>query len=142
MLNHAEAMLSTHPRPAAINRTVLVEALQTLHDCALTCTSCADACLAEKNVQNLTRCIRLNLDCADVCAVTARLLERQTEPNDPLLRRQLEVCQAVCQACGTECEHHAHHHEHCRVCAEACRACAEACHAVMLEVPAEAAPAH
>jgi hypothetical protein len=104
----------------------------------LTCTSCADACLGEKGVQNLVRCIRLNLDCADICAVTARLLTRQTEPPLALLRRQLEVCEAACQACEAECDQHAHHHEHCRVCAEACRRCAEACHALLPEVPADA----
>jgi hypothetical protein len=141
MLTHAEAMLSTHPQPLPINRTVVVECLQALHDCALACASCADACLGEKNVQNLVRCIRLNQDCADVCETTARLLTRHTEPHSPLLRRQLEVCEAACQACGAECEKHAHHHEHCRVCAEACRACAEACHAALQQVPAQAVPA-
>ena len=136
MPNHAEAMLAYHPRPININRAVLLEALAALHHCTLACTSCADACLGEKEPQNLVRCIRLNLDCADVCAATARLLTRQTEPSGALVRRQLEVCEAFCQACQTECEKHAHHHEHCRVCAEACKRCAEACHAVLVEVPA------
>ena len=138
MLNHAQAMLAAHPRPININLAVLQECLQALHDCAFTCTSCADACLGEKEVQNLVRCIRLNLDCADVCTATARLLARHTEPQSALLRRQLQVCQEVCQACSQECAQHAHHHEHCRVCAEACRRCADACQAVMLEVPTSA----
>jgi len=135
MLSHAQAMLSTHPRPIQMNMTVLLDCLAACHDCAQTCTSCADACLGEKTVQNLVRCIRLNLDCADICETTGRLLSRHTETHGPLLRRQLELCREACQACGLECEKHAHHHEHCRVCAEACRQCAEACQALLLEVP-------
>jgi hypothetical protein len=138
MADHVEAMLASHPRPLDINRTMLREALVALQDCELTCTSCADACLGEKEVQSLVRCIRTNLDCADICAVTARTLARQTEPSLALVRRQLEACEAACRACEAECEQHAHHHEHCRVCAEACRRCAEACHAVLPEVPADA----
>jgi hypothetical protein len=135
MLNHAEAMLKTHPRPIDINQRVLVECLQACHDCAQSCTTCADACLGEKEVQTLTRCIRLNLDCADICAVTARLISRHTDSYGPLQRQQLQVCQEACEACAKECDKHAHHHEHCRVCAEACRQCAEACQALLLEVP-------
>ena len=35
---------------------------------AQVCTACADACLGEDDVGELTRCIRLDLDCADLCA--------------------------------------------------------------------------
>jgi hypothetical protein len=135
MLSHAEAMLAAHPRTIEINMSVLVACLAACHDCAQSCTSCADACLGEKEPQNLVRCIRLNLDCADICAVTARLLARHTESHSPLLRRQLEVCREACQACADECQKHAHHHQHCQVCAEACHQCAEACQALLLEVP-------
>jgi hypothetical protein len=40
--------------------------------------SCADACLAEDLVKELTQCIRLNLDCADVCNITGRIATRRT----------------------------------------------------------------
>ena len=43
-------------------------------DCAATCTSCADADLGEGDVQELVRCIRLCLDCADVCDATGRIV--------------------------------------------------------------------
>jgi hypothetical protein len=42
---------------------------------------CADACLGEEKVEMLRRCIRLNLDCADVCNATGRMLSRQQEPD-------------------------------------------------------------
>ncbi len=95
--------------------------------CALTCTSCADACLAEEQVQELVRCIRLNLDCADVCNATGSVLTRQTSPDPGLARNMLEACAEACRVCAQECERHARHHEHCRVCAEACRRCEQVC---------------
>lgn len=40
----------------------------------------ADACLAEgEHLQQLVKCIHVNLDRADICEVTARELSRQTE---------------------------------------------------------------
>ena len=49
--------------------------------CAATCTSCADACLGENTVQNLVRCIRLNLDCADICDTAGHVASRRTGSN-------------------------------------------------------------
>ena len=100
------------------------------HECfdrAATCTSCADACLGEQDVQELLRCIRINHDCADACATTGRILTRQTAPDVGVLRAAIQACAAACRACGEECEWHAEHHEHCRVCSRACGRCEQAC---------------
>jgi len=128
-MDHVQQMLDTHPRPSQADRSALVECIQACYDCAQTCTACADACLGEQRVQELVRCIRLNLDCFDVCVTTGNLLSRQTEAEWSLLRKQLEACAEACRACGKECEGHAQHMnmEHCRVCAESCRRCEEAC---------------
>jgi hypothetical protein len=130
------SMLDTHPVTSEIDRSLLDEALRAITECALTCTSCADACLGESDVQDLVRCIRLNLDCADVCDATARILVRQTETDWRLVRSQLETCAEACRTCGEECRRHAVHHEHCRVCAEACQRCAEACDRLLAALPA------
>ena len=124
-------MLHTHPRAAEVNAAQLKACIEACYACDQACTACADACLSEANVQSLVRCIRLNLDCADVCATTGRMLLRQSEPPAALLRQTLELCAAACRACAAECEKHAHHHEHCRVCAEACSACEQACRALV-----------
>ncbi len=94
-----------------------------LNSCATLCNHCATACLEEDNVQMLVKCIKLDLDCADVCTVVAALLARGSEHGKHLLKE----CAEICKACADECEKHAHHHEHCKRCAEACRACADAC---------------
>jgi hypothetical protein len=76
----------------------------------------------------LKQCIRLNLDCGDVCAATGAIATRRTGSNEILIQNMLESCALACRPCGEECESHAEEHQHCRICAEACRRCEQACH--------------
>jgi hypothetical protein len=124
-MHHVTTILETHPEATA--NEALARCVLECSVCALTCTSCADACLAEEHVQELVRCIRLNLDCAEICEATGRVLTRQTSFEQGVAQSMLDACVQVCRACAEECERHAHHHEHCRVCAEACRRCEQAC---------------
>ncbi len=127
-MSHIRSMLDTHPRPGgAIGADVLADVLRALDECARTCALCADACLGEDMVDELRRCIRLNLDCAALCRTTGDVLSRLVEPDSTVLRATLEACVAACTACGTECASHAEMHEHCKVCAESCRQCEDAC---------------
>ena len=130
-MHHAKRMLETHPHPSSMDREALASCVHACFDCEQTCTACADACLAEDMVAELRRCIRLNLDCADICGATGRLLSRQTEPNPAVLRAQLEACVEACRQCARECGQHMQKHEHCRVCADACRECEGACLALL-----------
>jgi hypothetical protein len=120
-------MLETHPREIDLDRGRLAAAIDELIACSEACTSCADACLSEGMVAELTTCIRTNLDCADICGATARVLSRQTGHDANISRTMLEACAVACKSCGDECGRHADMHEHCRICAEACRACEQAC---------------
>ena len=97
--------------------------LAALHACLASCEHCATACLGEQSVQMLTLCIQLDRDCADICALTARVLARGSN----YARHLLATCADVCMACGDECEKHAAHMPHCKECAESCRRCEEAC---------------
>ena len=135
-MSHAEEMLRTHPQFSISTNPALAACIEACFECAQTCTMCADACLGEEHVAHLRRCIRLNLDCADICAATGRLLARQTETDWMLIRSQVQVCLTACQLCATECEQHASMHEHCRVCAEACRRCEAACQALLTAIAA------
>lgn len=130
----AEDMIATHPDVRGNTATLLVAAVDEVAACALTCTSCADACLAEAMVDRLRQCIRACLDCADVCAATARLATRRTGSNEALLAEMLAVCATACRLCGEECTRHAEMHDHCRLCAEACLASAEACQRALGDV--------
>ena len=127
-MSYAAQMLETYPRDINVDRELLARCIDACSDCAQACTACADDCLSEESVAHLVKCIRTNLDCADVCEATGRVLSRQTEYDANITRPVLEACIAACRSCGDECERHAAHGmEHCRVCAEACRRCEQAC---------------
>ena len=126
-MSYARQLLETFPASVNVDAGVLAAAIDAVNDCAQACTSCADADLSERNVAELVKCIRLCLDCADVCVATGRVISRQTDYDAILSRSLLEACVTACRSSGDECERHAAMHEHCRVCAEACRRCEQAC---------------
>ncbi len=96
--------------------------LDALHDCLAVCEQCATACLSEQDVQMMVSCIRLDRDCADLCALTARFVARDSAHAAHLLT----LCADICQACAAECGKHAHM-AHCKDCAAACLRCEQAC---------------
>ncbi|UCM89679.1 four-helix bundle copper-binding protein [Streptomyces marincola] len=121
-------MLATYPADLGrVDRERLARCIEECAACAQACTACADACLSEPSVAELTTCIRTDLDCADICEATGRVLSRHTGYDANVTRAQLRACATVCGACADECARHADSHEHCRVCAEACRRCERAC---------------
>ncbi len=119
-------MISTHPSTTDLG-DALVACINACFECEQCCTTCADACLHEDNPADLAACIRTNLDCADVCAATGRVLSRIGDANASILRTQLEACKGACNACADECAEHEDMHEHCRVCMDCCRTCSDAC---------------
>ena len=104
MTHHARQMLQAHPRRTVVDETALLACLEACLKCAQSCISCADACSAEADPKMLAKCVRLDQDCADLCAVTARILTRQTETDASVVRSVLEACAVACAACATECE--------------------------------------
>lgn len=124
---YAQQMLEAHPWPGHVEREALARCIEACVECAQTCESCADACLSEDDVAELRKCIRLDLDCGDICDATGRVITRQTEYDASVSKAQLEACRNACATCAEECERHAEHHEHCRICAVACRRCEESC---------------
>ena len=132
MPDTAARMLDTYPGSPDLDAELLARCLDACTACALTCTQCADACLAEDDVAHLTKCIRQDLDCADLCTATARIVARLTDRENSVTRAALEACAAACAACAAECEEHGRHGmEHCKVCAEQCAACERACRALL-----------
>lgn len=123
----AREMISSHPAVRGNINYALVNCIEECLACAQACTACADACLGEDKPAALRQCIRLNLDCADICIAAATLASRRTGSNDRLLRRMIELCAAACALCAEECRRHQSIHEHCRICAEACASCQESC---------------
>jgi hypothetical protein len=102
--------------------------IEACNDSADACDQCAVACLAEKNVEKMTRCIQLNMDCAQICRLAAAYMSRDSEMIDTIW----EICAQVCDMCADECAQHPL--EHCRLCAEACRRCADECRLMIADL--------
>lgn len=100
----------------------LANLIQAAIECAAACEACADACLEEE--QDMTRCIRSDLDTADIAAATAKVVGRAGRSGAPWLD-QVRVLQKAAVNCAEECEKH--DTEHCAVCAQACRRAEQAC---------------
>ncbi|HEY5463537.1 MAG TPA: four-helix bundle copper-binding protein [Hanamia sp.] len=88
--------------------------------CATICNHCAVSCLEEKEVPNLTKCIRLDLECAVVCRASAELMTLNSVHSSGICG----LCTTICDACAEECEKHSAM-EHCKECAESCQVCAK-----------------
>ena len=120
-------MLAASPVEIPLNLDGVAAAIDACLTCEQTCTSCADSDLAEPDVAELSRCVALCLECADVCWLVARTLSRPARWDHFVVHRLLQACVRTCTSSAEECARHAEHHRHCAICAKVCRACARAC---------------
>lgn len=127
-MTHIQWMPHAHPEGlGGIDKAKLAECIQACFECAQTCSACADACLSGEMVDDLTKCIRINLDCVDICVAAGKILSRDAGQNAEITRAVLRACRTVCKACADACGRHASMRSHCQICAEACRRCEQAC---------------
>jgi hypothetical protein len=127
-------MLRAYPGDLPLEAAPLASAVDALVTAAEACTACADACLDEATVAELTGCIRACLDCADVAGTAARVLSRCTAYDPEISSSLLAAAVLTARACALECSRHAGMHDHCRICAEACRIAETACRDLLVTV--------
>ena len=125
-MSYARQLLDSYQGTVNVDVTLLAAAIDAISDCAQACIADTDANLGEQDVTEMVRCIRLCLDCTDICTATAAVISRPADYDANVARPLLQACVAICKSCGDECERHAHM-QHCRICAEACRRCERAC---------------
>jgi hypothetical protein len=89
--------------------------------CAASCNHCAASCLQDKDVQMMTACIELDMECAVICYASAQLMSLGSDR----AKSVCALCAEICRACAEECEKH--QNEHCQECARLCTTCAELC---------------
>ncbi len=116
--------------PVPFDLVALREGIESAQDCAQACIACADACRSD-GMEELTACVRVLLNTADVCDVTARVLQRRTGPEDPATRALVAACWAACRRARDVLEEFLPVHHHCGVCARVCRAAELACRALL-----------
>lgn len=119
-----EAVIAGSSTLENVHAKSLAHCIEVCLRCAVSCTACADECLDEPDITSLRRCIRLNLDCADVCGTVGRLLARRGEPDLSTLRALLEACVDICTACAAENQKHADEFEYCKLTADIVLTCA------------------
>ncbi|GAA4095698.1 MULTISPECIES: four-helix bundle copper-binding protein [Actinomadura] len=122
-MTYTAQMLDTYPAEINLEHDRLSRVIDALTSCAQACTACADACLSEPadELPRLARCIRDNLDCADICTATAAVLSRHTGYDARLTKAQVEAAIQATKTCGDSCAEHSEQHEHCRLCAQSCQ---------------------
>jgi len=126
-MSYARQLLDTYPTGIPADDDLLAATIDALSDCVQACTADVDADLSEQDLTDMVLCIRLCLECTDICTATVGIISRPALYDADVIRPLLEACAASCKSCGDECERHAPMHRHCRVCAEACRRCEQAC---------------
>jgi hypothetical protein len=100
--------------------------------CADACDHCSTACLQEKDVAMMSSCIRLDIDCAQICRLAVGMMARGSDFTGQIC----QVCADICDACAEECGRHPM--DHCQECAKACKACADACRRMSQQIPRRA----
>lgn len=95
--------------------------IELCYQCANACDACTTNTLKEKEVIAMTKCIELNIYCAEVCRLAASLVSK----GELFMPEICGFCAKVCNACADECARH--QNEHCLESAFFCRQCAEAC---------------
>ncbi len=141
----ARAMAITHPDVGHCVQGSLIHCVEDCFDTAQTCIACADACLGEEMVRDLVQCIRLSLDCADLCSAAGHIATRRSGSNPTVIAAVLRACAEACARCAEACQLHASRMEHCRICAARCGQCEDACLEAVAELtnsPSALAYAH
>ena len=105
-MSYIKQMFETHPVNPSSDHAVAIECITACYACAEACNACADACLGEKTVAPLLECIRDNIDCADVCLATGRVMSRFTRTDKKLAGALLRACIQACEICGATCSRH------------------------------------
>lgn len=119
-------ILRTHPLDPICESEKMAVLIAAINICAQACTTCADACINEKQTAPLIGCIRKNQDCADICVATSAVLSRLTKTSSEVLRAIVEACATAAGVCAEECEKHGDH-AHCRLSKAACISCEKEC---------------
>jgi len=96
------------------------ECIDNCFEATQACEWCATECI-QMDDEEMSRCIELCRDVADVATLHARMMARDSDYSSELA----ETCADLCVECADECEQF--DHEHCQVCADVLEECVDSC---------------
>lgn len=97
--------------------------IQLCQDCHARCIQLIDHCVTVGGRLATPAHLRLLMDCAQLCTVTADFMARASSFHD----RTCTLCAELCRRCAESCEQVAGNDQLVKQCAELCRRCAESC---------------
>lgn len=111
-------MIQDHPAVGSDYNDALGEAVKHAMYGAAIMNSCADACLAEGDIEERRECVRRCLDASDACTAFYRMASRRTGGNVPAIKAIAEAAIVTCEQCYEHCNKH--NDAHCKRCATMC----------------------
>lgn len=99
----------------------VMKLIEKLGNCQAKCNYCFNACLEEDDVKMMVKCIKLDKECAEICALTLFSVASKSS----LYKEVVQLCAKACEECAEECRKYPD--QHCQECAKACQECANAC---------------
>ena len=115
---HGTAMDGHQTMDAEMQRCI-----QLCHDCHARCISMINHCLTLGGRYADSAHIRLLMDCAQMCSITADFMARASSFHD----RTCHLCAELCRSCAESCTRVAGDDQTAKQCAELCLRCAESC---------------
>ena len=95
--------------------------LNYIYECQTKCKECFNACLEEKCLDAMRKCLKLTVECANICEITASSIVYEGDFRPEVLG----LCIRACEECRIECS--SHNCLYCAECAALCTECIEAC---------------
>lgn len=98
------------------------ECVDECHACHDSCTETVTHCLQTGGKHAEVSHIRLLMDCAEICQISANFMLRMSDSHAQVCG----VCADICEQCAQECDRFGDD-EMMMQCAETCRSCAQSC---------------
>ena len=118
----------------------LNECVEACIACALTAEDCAEECLTqrENGDRQWTRCFLSDLECSNMCDLTAQSLQRFTGIHLAATIALVQSCATIAAICGEECSAIENRHDICSQCLTVCKAVQTTCNALLAVLPSVA----
>jgi hypothetical protein len=105
----------------------LAHLVTTIQDCEMVCEDMTTYVMRRSDFRSRIRQLELLRDCADICALTAKFIARDSH----FARDIAKLCADICMACSRECAKFPDQQS--QYCSEVCYNCAQECRRFAME---------